>query len=155
MARPKKPTAIKERIGNPGKRQLGNPPEPPKPKHFPKPPNGIGDHARKFWKEYGPGLYGLGLLTVADVAVWTETCRTFQRMMDALCEIRNRGDELIEVTDNGFRKSPWLAVYQQERKEWVALVKEFGMTPLARERLDTTGGGDDDELDELINRKKN
>ena len=148
MSRPPKPTAQKTFEGNPGKRSPGIVIDPPKTKRFPNPPAGIGKWGRAFWRERGEPLYDLGLLTVADVPAWTLICETYQRLKEADTK---RAGEFVEYTKSGSKKHPLMAIVHQEQDRLAALLKEFGMTPVARERVNSVGGDDEDELEKLLN----
>lgn len=73
-----KPTLVKERAGNPGKRAL--PKNEPKPAASTKRPRWLTVGGRKVWDEYAARLQGLGLLSEIDetFAHWCELAAQFR-----------------------------------------------------------------------------
>lgn len=147
-----KPRAQKELEGNPGKRALPDVIEFPKPKACPKPPAGIGKWARQFWKSYAPGLHAVGLLTDVDVPAWTRLCESFQRYRTA---DEKRGQRMVDITEHGSKKSPYLAIIHQELAAMEKWMAKFGMTPLDRERLHPDEKDEGDEYEKLMQGRGN
>jgi P27 family predicted phage terminase small subunit len=150
MARPTKPTALKDLAGNPGKRPpKPNRATPPAPAKFPGPPKNLGLHGRRYWKEVGPDLLTAGLFTMADFTAFLLLCDSIQIYAVAKDEIRE-GKSIVEDTDSGFRKSPYLAIKDQQHAQILTLLKEFGMTPRARENVSSGSADEDDPIAELM-----
>lgn len=59
------PTAVKQLLGNPGKRPL-NDAEPKPGAASGRAPHGLTPGANRFWRKYGPALAALGVLTEID-----------------------------------------------------------------------------------------
>jgi P27 family predicted phage terminase small subunit len=150
MARQSKPSALKDLAGNPGKRApKPNRPTPPAPAKFPGPPKNLGLHGRRYWKEVGPDLLATGVFTMADFTAFLLLCDSIQVYAVAKEEIRE-GKSIVEDTDAGFRKSPYLAIKDQQHAQILTLLKEFGMTPRARENVSGYEPDDDDPIGDLM-----
>jgi len=149
MARLPKPTALKEFHGNPGKRPLNKTPQPPPLEDVPKPPAGIGKYARRFWLENTAGLYYTGRLTVLDLAAWREVAKIYQLLCQAEDELALEGALTME-TDNGLRTSPALTIRDKQHDRYMAGLREFGMTPVSRERARGEAPEKEDELTALL-----
>lgn len=146
--RPPKPTALKQFEGNPGKRPIKDTPEPAKLSKCPQPTAGLGKYGRRLWKQYAFGVWSMGLLTTVDVPAWESMCRSFQEMMDALEQLKGAK---TEQGQHGEKKHPLYTVYQQERENFQRMMKEFGMTPLARERVSQDNPEKDNDFEAFMN----
>lgn len=145
--RPPKPSRLKEFEGNPGKRTIKDTPEPQKLLKCPQPSPGLGKWGRRLWKRYAFGVWSMGLLTAVDVPAWESMCRSFQESMDALEQLKGAK---TEDGKNGEKKHPLYTIYQQERENFQRMMKEFGMTPLSRERIEPDKPNSDDEFNNFM-----
>jgi len=139
---------MKRAEGNPGKRSLENVIELPPLKVFPKAPAGIGKYARQFWNHQGRAIFNVGLLTDVDLPAWQLLCESYQRMRTAQDKLGDR--TMMEITPSGSKKHPLLAIIHQEYGLMAGMMKEFGMTPVSRERVRNEKGPATDELDDLM-----
>lgn len=145
MAKPgpaPKPVELKILEGNPGKRPLPN--SHPKPQPVaPRIPYGIYPRARKFWKEHGPKLERLGILTEVDGPAFTMLAIHWALAFEAARVIRDDG--LSTVDENGsVRKHPLLQVLRDNSTAFRLYAAEFGLTPSARGNLDIPEPADGD-----------
>lgn len=123
---------------------------------FPRPPTGIGKHARKLWNEVGRGLYDDGRLTSVDLPAWQALCESWQRYISARDELAEKvkaSGSFVEKTKEGYRKSPWLAIVHQEIAVLSAAISKFGMTPKDRSAINTELPNGPDEFGDLLKRK--
>jgi len=129
-----KPSHLKVISGNPGKRPIRTNPQ-PQPMSFDEPPKWIGKYGQELWKDRAPELIELGILTKADLPMWSILCCTWNMFREAL-ELLNR-DGLRTVDERGLpRKNPVWTLYNNAAKDFSKLAQEFGMTPVSRQRLD-------------------
>jgi len=127
-----KPTEIKKRAGNPGKRRL--------PRAEPKPrmsadvkADAIGKLAVRFRERYLPELRRLKVLTDVDVAAFELMSAHYATAWNAARRIEREG--LTLVVDGATHKHPLLQVFRDNSNAFRAYAAEFGMTPSARTRL--------------------
>ena len=150
-----KPTATKEREGNPGKRALpkGEPKGDPLPVDF-KPPEFIGSghrrksvvgrYGQKLWKKLGPELISKGILTTLDVMAFTRYCVAYNDYMCAEARIVKDG-RFVKAGSGGMKTAPWVYESRAAEERMRKLEMVFGLTPADRARVTT----DPDEVDEF------
>ena len=144
-----KPTAVKILQGKPGHRPL--PANEPKPAagRLPSAPRFLGDEARKEWKRLAPRLYAVGLLTEADhdaLALYCETWATWKRAEE---QVRRKG-EVVKTTNGNVIQNPYLAIANRAKRDALLLLREFGMTPSARSRVNVGSAADEPSLADLL-----
>ena len=147
----KKPTALKERTGNPGKRAL--------PKNEPKPdaasvacPAWLDGEASAKWKTLAPHLKKLGLLTALDLDQLAVYCRAYAEYRHAEAEIDKLHGKLIETTESGrsFR-NPYLEISKNAWKQMLKIGAQFGFTPASRADIEVFGDPEmSDKMKELF-----
>src|SRR5262245_33828821 len=117
-----------------------------------RPPAGLGDHGRAFWRKYAKLANALGVAQSIDAAAFLNCAQHYELAMLAWDQIRSDG--LFRLDENGVtRRHPAAQVH---RDSWAAVLKalkEFGMTPLAREAV-TTAPPDELDLQELLMRDR-
>lgn len=129
-----KPTAIKQRDGNPGKRPL-NECEPIPPLGIPTCPEFLDESARAEWHRCVAILQEMGILTTADRAALAAYCVAYGRWVDAEEQVRKFGP-IVKSPDKGFpMQSPYLSIANHALETMRRLMVEFGMTPSSRSRI--------------------
>ena len=134
MGRHRKPTAIKELEGNPGKRRL-NPSE-PKPERAAdgiEPPPHLNEHAKAEWRRRYQPMVHCGLLTVASLPAFEVYCAAYGRWVEAEEHITKL--KPVVTRNREMRANPWTRIARQEREVMKAFMTEFGMTPASLARL--------------------
>jgi len=127
-----KPTEMKRRAGNPGKRKL--PQAEPKPRVSPDMKVGaIGRLATQFRERYLPELRRLKVLTDVDVAAFELMGTHYAMAWNAARRIEREG--LTRAVDGAMHKHPLLQVFRDNSNAFRAYAAEFGMTPSARTRI--------------------
>jgi P27 family predicted phage terminase small subunit len=129
------PTPAKLAIlrGNPGKRRIREEPKPAIAAECPDPLDWLGAYAKQEWARIGPGLHRIGLLTVADVAVFAAYCQSYGhwRVAEELAAGKSR--------KSGDAKGRVLAqIARTAGGDMVRFAAQMGCTPVARARI---GGG--------------
>ena len=107
------PNHLKLIRGNPGKRRARQPPEPACSDVPPPPPAHLRGHAAEAWRELAPELWRIGLLSTADVAVFSVYCSAYGRWLDCEDEIAKLDGKLTVTTKNGTRQHPLLLISRQ------------------------------------------
>ena len=94
------------------------------------------DVAAEFWRTYGPPCNRLGLLESLDAPAYgmlSETFSLLQQLRDAFAE---DGRLTIAIGENGAEQpNPLLGEIAKQTKAILALLSEFGMTPVSRQKL--------------------
>jgi len=148
--RPRKPTALKELEGNPGKRAL-NRPEPKPTVRIPSCPAHLSGEAKKEWRRISKELLAVGLLTVVDRAALAGYCQAWARWVDAEKEISAPGFKTICTTDKGYEHvNPWVQVSNSALKQMKSFLSEFGLTPASRSRIQVPQEKEEDEFDRFL-----
>ena len=125
------PTKLRVMRGNPAKRPLPvGEPAPAQLEQVPEPPAILGAAAEREWRRLAPELMRLGLLTVADLGMFTAYCQTFGRWYEAEQELKQQA---LATPNKGGQV--WLRISESASKEMRQYASEFGLTPASRTRL--------------------
>ena len=160
---PPAPTALKVLRGNPGHQKLDR--EEPKPQPVaPKCPAWIPPAGKRLWRDLGPKLEALGLLTEVDQVDFAVLCAAVADYIAARAVIDEKGP----VSTYGEEKDPDTgaiikAGFSQQRPE-VGIVHrnteiihrygaKFGLSPADRVGLGVTRKDDEDEFDRFQKQK--
>lgn len=145
-----KPTKLKEKEGNPGKRKLHNT-EPTAGGKISK-PESLNDRAALVWDKLVAWLSAMNLLDAADEIALMVFCQSVDAYLTAQEFLNKNGTYYTTQTQTGgtmIRNFPQVANRNQALQEIKAHYAEFGLTPAARTRLGTTEQ-EDDPLAELL-----
>ncbi len=142
-----KPTAVKEMLGNPGKRKL-NKTEPTTKPGEPKRPLFLTAIAEQEWDDIVPILLDMKVLTVGDGSALASYCMSFARWQEAEAAISEHGvvfkepivGEEGDVVGYRIKKNPACTVAMAEKKEMRAALALFGLDPSSRTRIKGTAG---------------
>ncbi len=147
-----KPTHLKVLAGNPGKRPINE--DEPKPKPIaPKCPSWLDKEAKKEWKRVAPELERLGLLTQVDGAALAAYCQAYSRWKQAEEVLSKHG--LVFKTPNGYiQQLPQVAIAQKYARIMREFCHEFGLTPSSRSGMKLPSGGEEDEFEAFLDRKR-
>ena len=122
----------------------------PRPKpELPRMPTGLTDEAKREWRRVARPLFDLGLLTELDkntLALYCELVGRYERAQAALLE---KGDTFVQP--NGVPKQrPEYYIMKDCLKEIRAFIKQFGLSPAARMRMELPEPQEPDELENLL-----
>jgi P27 family predicted phage terminase small subunit len=140
----KKPTVIELMEGNPGKRKP-NPREPRPAEVEPDMPEHLSMAARGHWSRMAGLLRGMRVLTEADgdaLGVLAQQMADRDQLQRA---IRKTGWLIKNPTTGAVHANPLVATEQRITQQIMVGLREFGMTPSARSRVQTVG----EKFDEL------
>lgn len=151
--RPRKPTALKQLQGNPGKRALSQAEPRPAVKRPPCPRH-IQGEARKEWNRITRQLLEINVLTPIDRAALAAYCQNWARWVEAEDAMRAADFRMVSLTASGYPvASPWLAIANNAMKNMLRFLVEFGMTPSSRSRVAASEPAEDDDYETFVRGK--
>jgi len=170
QGRKPKPTVVKLREGNPGKRPINkNEPRPPKakkrmPAEFTieraataddvkgwKAPEAAKEAAKEYRRLYKE-LEAQGLLTTLDISLIEAYCQAYGLRKEAAAYVNKMG--MVTKTSNGnLVQNPYLAIVNKQTNIMQKIAAEFGMTPSSRSRLDVKPNAGNDPFEDFLNRR--
>ena len=113
------------------------------PDQIPDPPSWLSDLAFAEWESIVDIFRDQKLLKACDANALGIYCESVARLQEAEIAIQREG-MVVEGRD-GPRISPYVRIAENERKNILAFMKEFGFTPLARSRVLTGKRADKNE----------
>lgn len=128
-----KPTALRRREGNRGKRAY-NHDEPVPPPGMPDCPPHLSEHARTEWHRLAGSLHEMGVLTTVDRAALAAYCQAWGRWVEAEEKLRDT-PALIKTPSGYVQQSPWLTVANKQLELMGRYMAELGITPASRSRI--------------------
>jgi P27 family predicted phage terminase small subunit len=141
---PPVPTKIVMLRGNRGhkaKRLLSGP-QPEVPPQCPEPPSFLSPLAQDEWWRTAPALHMLGLLSAIDVACFAAYCQAYAHWHEAEAALAKMAarDEImrgliIKSVDGNPRRNPLLKIAADAANQMLTFAAEFGLTPVARNRI--------------------
>lgn len=153
-----KPTNLKVIQGNPGRRPL-NPREPKPPAGAGEPPGHLSAAARQFWPGMAQRLEGMGVLTDADTYALERLAECYAEIIDLQRVIDEEG-RTYQTTTYGkegdsntmHRQRPEVAMLSDADRRFKGYLVEFGLTPAARCKVQTSAEEEADPLQDYIAR---
>jgi P27 family predicted phage terminase small subunit len=142
--RPRKPTALKEYEGNPGKRTITK--TEPKPIGTPQEPAGMSKAAKAVWQRLVLSM-PQGVYTSADETLLQVYCENVAMLRLALNAMAKDG--LMSKGSTGQTVlTPWHKVFSDASAKIMSVGARLGLDPAARQSLNTTTDeGSDNEFD--------
>ena len=130
----RKPSAVREAEGNPGKRPLPKN-EPAPARGAPKVPTWLPADARKHWRQLLPILDEMHVLTMADGLALGLLCNELLVYLEADEHVQN--GELVQTCDSGYeQQTPWVTIRSSSLKQIRAMLASFGLTPADRTKVE-------------------
>ena len=94
----------------------------------------LDDLARQEWDRTAPVLEAARLLTDVDRAALAAYCESWSMYVRATERVQESGE--VMVSPKGYLyPSPWVGIANTAKKQMLAFLAEFGMTPSARTRV--------------------
>jgi P27 family predicted phage terminase small subunit len=117
---------------------------------LPKCPSHLSGVAREEWKRLAPKLFEAGLLTELDTTALAGLCEAQAMLLEARRKIAEEG---MTVPGPGgvLRTSPWVRIANQALQQVRLFAGEFGMTPVARQRVKVVPPAPADDFEDLLN----
>lgn len=165
QGRKPKPRHLKLLEGEPNKSRINE----NEPQFYPKapdPPSFLSAEARKEWRRLAPQLEKLGILTEADLAMFTGYCAAFGKLAWAEREIKKiRRQELKAIKDAGGKESltptmggmitggkgktystlPYVWIFNKSLEQIRSFGSEFGLSPSSRTKIKVPDNDDPHE----------
>lgn len=142
-----KPTAIKQLQGTyRADRAPDNEPAPEQ--GVPQPPRWLSRKAKVAWRELAAELDAMQVLTLADRAAMVMLCDAYAdyRELRELVQEHGRGYSFYNAQGSKvFRARPEVAMANERWSQIHKMLKEFGLTPSARTRVEAIGGGKEED----------
>lgn len=140
-----KPTALKIKQGNPGKRPLNSNEPNPRAVTNTNPPKGLllSAEAKSIWKDLAPKLRNFKMLTEADVYSFTRYCNLFAEVFTLQKTLKKLGtsypvqkiDKSGDTYVSHYKVRPEYSLYIDLMKQLQIMEREFGLTPSSRSGL--------------------
>jgi P27 family predicted phage terminase small subunit len=131
---PPVPFVVAKLKGFPGKQAKRNPPpEPTILPQCPEAPSYLPDYGKEEWDRVAPGLWAIGLLSVLDTTALAAYCAAYAMWRRASEELDSLTVEAKTTGD--LRRHPLIKVVADAASDMVRFSGEFGLTPIARERI--------------------
>jgi P27 family predicted phage terminase small subunit len=117
-----------------------------------KAPEFLGPREREIFDKMAEKLFDLGVLTEIDAGALTRYASILVRWMDAAKQMADGVPSFMPVKDEsgkvkGFIPTPPYMVFNKSSEQLLKLESEFGLTPAARPRLESSNGGKDGIID--------
>jgi P27 family predicted phage terminase small subunit len=132
--RPPLPTWLKE-LRDPSRARDVGEPAPEAALYIP-PPRELADrpHASEFWEVHLPLLVKNRMLTEVDMTAFAAACLAYEAWILAEKDLKDNG--AVTKTENGYSvQSAYFTIAASRRKEFVEMLREFGLTPSSRTRI--------------------
>jgi len=136
--RPPKPTEVKLREGNAGKRKLVDPVEVSKPvtdpAQLPFPSDYLPSAASILWNEIVGEIVADGVLRRADLMACVMMVQAAYDFVTASTNVEEHG-YMVKDRHGQTKQNPWLAVRNEAARNYKSWCERFGLTPSDRTRL--------------------
>jgi len=150
MAKPgpkPRPTKLKLLLGEPNKDRI-NEDEPEPTPGAPPMPDSLDELGQVAWRSLVESLSDLDLISLVDAHLIELYAHAYSGYRRALEKEIQYGQVLI--SDGVAKRNPFMIEVHAHRKELLAMLSEFGLTPSARSRVVVPGKGTNDILEELL-----
>ena len=139
------PSAIRRLEGNPSRRPL-NSHEPQPRANRPRMPKHLDERAQKEWRRLVPMLTQMRVLTEADGIALANLCVDYSILQQAQESLSKTG-LLSKTTKTGMiHQSPLLNIISVTTDRVTRGLREFGLTPASRSRIQASDAGSVDAL---------
>jgi P27 family predicted phage terminase small subunit len=146
---PPKPTVIRKAEGNPGKRPF-NDKEPQPNVVRPRMPKHLNELAKKEWRRLCPLLERMRVLTEADGIALANLCFDYSILIQAQESLTKTGLLSKSGRSGMIHQSPLLNVVAVTTDRIARSLREFGLTPASRSRIQMIDESGDDDLMALL-----
>ena len=125
----------------------------PQPKtETPKQPEHLSAEARKEWRRIVPELRKLGLLSRIDRAALAGYCQAWGRWVEAERQIIATGGEVVKSPSGYPIQNPWLSISNKSLKQVESFIREFGLSPSSRSRVQAAPPEEKDEMGTFLSK---
>jgi len=152
----KKPSALEELQGRPGRRPLNE--KEPKPKvDIPRCPHWMDGIAKYAFRELGITLKEMRVMTLADKKALELLCDAYSEYRRARQFILENGTHYVSETKLGstiYKKYPHVDIASNAWRRCSDMLKQFGLTPSSRTGVEAMDDDGPDPLEEFMSGKK-
>ena len=134
--RKRKPTAVKQLAGNPGKHKL-NKSEPEPELVLPPAPADLTPLGRAKWDEMSLLLFNQGVMTEMDLEILHLFCGEYEMFVEVSKNMKAFGGPVVKTDKGNPIQNPYLSVANQCKERMIKILLEFGMSPASRSRVTT------------------
>jgi P27 family predicted phage terminase small subunit len=103
----------------------------------PPPPKELSEKAAVIWTALAAAAVGIGTLTAADLPLLGLLVSTMTAEADARATLATEGMTIV-AGSGGLKKHPAASIAETARSQALQMMKEFGLSPRARQSVDTT-----------------
>ena len=128
------PTAIKKKMGNPGKRKLADDEPVPPDEGMPEPPIFLLGYALDEWHRVCNGLHVMGVLYGVDTSTLAAYCVAYSQFRTATEKLK-KSKYVLRTPNGSWQRNPLISIIEKASSDMVKYAGEFGMTPSARARM--------------------
>jgi len=164
MPKPRVPTQLKVIRGTYRRNEApANEPKPDMLKSAPKPPSHLNKWAKKMWMDLAGRLLALGMLTELDLYTLEVLCEQYgiyRELKDAITHLdipggRRKITIAKYLAGQNSQTIPEYAAMRAAFERYTALLKEFGLSPASRSRMDIPREPPQavDPMEDLLNAK--
>lgn len=140
--RPKKPAAVKELTGNPGKRKINHGPAVT---HRPKPPSSLNPGALAVWKRL-VAVMPDAVYLASDEAVMAEYCIVTAQLRQ--CDADTAKNGLYSPGSAGqLAIAPWVKLAISLRPQLISLAQRLGLDPISRQNIESPEADEEEDFD--------
>lgn len=133
------PTAIRQLNGNPSRRPL-NEREPKPLLGQPRTPKGLSRRARAEWRVLSEQLLQMGVLAEVDGVALGLLCNDIAELERVQGDLSRTGYLIKNPGTNRIRVNPLVQVVSDLSRRVLVGLREFGLSPASRSRVETTQG---------------
>lgn len=161
--RPPKPTEVKRNLGNPGKRELPDVPQPSSNKrlkavsNIPKPPRELGKKGKLMWTTvWEAGQQTKHIAPLHDAQLILMLCHAVDEADFLRTELASGNVDRVYLMSNGaYAPHPYVKELANLRTQITAWLSMLGFSPTDRARMGIGEVVEDSPLDELEKRRLN
>ena len=122
----------------------------------PDPPEDLGKIGKRIWTGTVSELQENGMLYNLDIPMLHIYCQEYENYQMAEKELKNNG-RVIEQTNKAgatnLVQSPWINIKSKSWEVIKAISLQFGLTPLARNKIEVPEKPKEDDITKLLDRK--
>lgn len=143
------PTVLKMLHGNPGKRPLPEGEPTPEPVGLPPPPENLTEPvAVKEWNKLVEQFDKMKMLGMVDLGILESYCRYWAQWQDAIIKVDGKS---VIMGPKGFPVvNPYIKVADTAFSKILPLMRELGLTPASRTRINIERGPQKDKTSEFL-----
>ena len=109
--------------------------------------------AKAEWKRLTRQLFTLGVVTMLDRAVLAGYCQAYGRWVEAERKLQET-PALLKMPSGYVQQNPWLTIANKQLELMHKFMRELGLSPVSRTRVETRVPGTRSKLEGLLGQPK-